>query len=118
MEDYYYLEELPLALKYGMSPHQFWDEDSDLFYAYQEAYINRMHELSWANGLYTELALEIALSNAFKDKNSKSIEYPNEDVYNPLKNVKKFEKIDTRKNNNHMYTLKQRLEERRMKENG
>lgn len=113
------MEELPLALEYGMTPHQFWDEDSDLLFAYQEAYINRTHKQSHITGLYVNLALMTTFSNMLKNKNAKQKEYPKEDVFNPFnaKNTPNktsvISKIDTSKNNNGIYKIKKLIEERR-----
>lgn len=123
MEDYYFFEELPLALEYGMTPQQFWEEDEDLFYVYQQAYINQKHNEAHLIGLYVELAVEIGINNLFAKKSEKQ-NYPYEDVYNPLKaNKEKTEKsllstIDTSKNNNGIYSIKKMIEERRKVNNG
>lgn len=119
METYYFVEELPLALEYGMSPHQFWEEDIDLFYAYQKAYVNRVHNQAHLIGLYNELAYSVTMANAFRQKNSDVVSYPKEDVYNPLKTQAKdkektfIESLDTSENNNQLYNIKKILEERR-----
>ena len=126
METYYYVEELPLAIEYGMSIDEFWNGDIDLFQAYQKAYINRLHKQSHIQGLYTKLALELAMSNAFKGKNDKYVNFPNEDIYNPFnqsinvvnKEDKFINNIDVSKNNNELYQLKAKLKERRKQKNG
>lgn len=84
MEAYFYVEELPLALEYGMTPKQFWEEDMDLFYAYQKAYVNRVHKQSHIQGLYANLAFQTTLSNVLAKKGDKAINYPNIDIYNPF----------------------------------
>jgi hypothetical protein len=123
LEDYYFFEELPLALEYGMTPQQFWEEDEDLFYVYQQAYVNKKHNEAHLIGLYVELAIEIGVNNLFAKKSEKQ-NYPYEDVYNPLKaNKEKTEKsllstIDTSKNNNGIYSIKKMIEERRKVNNG
>lgn len=124
METYYYVEELPLAIEYGMSIYEFWNEDIDLFYAYQKAYVNKTHSQAHIQGAYFNLAISIALSNAFKGKNDKEINYPKEDVFNPFKQEKTENKnsvianIDTSKNNKDLYQIKKRIEERRKLNNG
>ena len=125
MEAYYYVEELPLAIEYGMSIDEFWNGDIDLFYAYEKAYINRLHKQSHIQALYQKLAIEFAMSNAFKKKEDKYIEYPNEDIYNPFNNNisvnnknKVINKIDVSKNNNELYQLKAKMEERRKQKDG
>lgn len=121
METYYFVEELPLALEYGMSPHQFWEEDIDLFYAYQKAYVNRVHNQAHLIGMYNELAYSVTMANAFRQKNSDVVSYPKEDVYNPLKTQAKdkektfIESLDTTENNNQLYNIKKILERRKNK---
>lgn len=103
-----------------MTPQQFWDEDSDLFFAYQKAYVNKAHKKAHIEGLYEHLALTVSLSNAFREKGTKAIEYPKEDVFNPFnqreKSVDKetfISKLDTTKNNNELFQIKKIIEERR-----
>lgn len=107
-----------------MTPQQFWDEDSDLLYAYQESYINRTHKQAHITGLYVNLALMTTFSNMFKNRNTEGKQYPVEDVFNPF-NTNKTKKsntfisnIDTTKNNNGIYKIKKLIEERRKIKNG
>lgn len=124
METYYYVEELPLAIEYGMSIDEFWNGDIELFYAYQKAYINKLHKQSHIQGLYISLALNITYSNMFKKNSQQSTEYPKYDVYNPfLQNINKnnnsyISKIDTSTNNNELYQIKKRIKERGKINNG
>jgi hypothetical protein len=112
---------LPLALQYGMTPQQFWDEDSDLFFAYQKAYYNKVHKQAHINALYNNLAFSTTLSNAFREKGSKAIDFPKEDIFNPFTQEKKMEAenkkfintLDTSKNNNQLFQIKKIIEERR-----
>lgn len=118
MELYYFNEELPLSLEYGMTPHQFWDEDIDLFYAYEKAYIDRIHRMSFLQGRYIFDAITIATNNVFKGKNEKASEYHSEDVYNPFKTEigkkesKYINSIDTKKSNNGLNNIKAMIRER------
>lgn len=66
-----------------MTPKEFWENDIDTFYAYEKAYITKLHNESHIQGLYTNLALETALSNAFAKNSSKKVEYPKEPVFSP-----------------------------------
>ncbi len=120
METYYFVEELPLALEYGMTLDEFWNEDCDLLYAYQKAYINKLHTNAHIQGLYNELSYRIAIANSFKKKDDKPVEYPKEQVFNPFEQQKErnksfIENIDTSQNNNGLYNLKHILGERRKK---
>lgn len=122
METYYYVEELPLAIEYGMPIDEFWNGDIELFYAYQKAYINRLHRQSHIQGLYMNLALNVTYSNMFKKNNQKETEYPKFDVYNPfLQNINNnsyISKIDTSTSNNELYQIKKRIKERGKINNG
>lgn len=66
-----------------MTPKEFWENDIDTFYAYEKAYITKLHSESHIQGLYVNLALETALSNAFAKRGDKKEEYPNEPIYSP-----------------------------------
>lgn len=66
-----------------MTPKEFWENDIDTFYAYEKAYITRLHQESHIQGLYVHCALETALSNAFAKNGAKRVEYPKEPIYSP-----------------------------------
>lgn len=72
---------LPLAIEYGMTEEQFWYGEQYLFKAYEIAYQNRNHYNAWLKGKYINLAVKIAINNAFATKKSEIIDYPN---YEPL----------------------------------
>lgn len=74
---------MPKAIQYGMTPNQFWDDDGTLFYAYEKAYITKIHTESHIQGMYNYLALETIFSNAFAKKGSKKIEYPDKAIFSP-----------------------------------
>lgn len=68
----------------GMSYTDYWEGENCLPSFFIQAYNQRRkRELeeanfkAWLNGSYNELALEIALHNAFAGKNSPRAEYPN-----------------------------------------
>lgn len=118
METYYFVEELPLALEYGMTPHQFWDEDADLFYAYQQAYINKLHKQAHVQATYNSLATYLGIANAFREKGAEYIQYPKEEVFNPFAKIEEKEKsyintIDTSINNNGLYKIKRNFYQER-----
>lgn len=124
MEQFYFCEELPLALEYGMTPHEYWDEDEDLFVAYQKAYYNRLHKQAYLNGLYGYDAVEIALANVLRDskKTPKPYEYHKKDVYNPFNEENQEKKgyintINTTENNNELFSIKRKITEERSKIN-
>lgn len=118
------VEELPLALEYGMTLKEFWEEDCDLIYAYQKAYFNRLHNTSHLNGLYNLEAFKIVLNNAFVGDKNKFIDYPKEAIYNPFNSLENklsennVMNIDTTKNNNYLYNIKNRIMKERRNNNG
>lgn len=73
-----------------MSTEEFWHGDKKLYNAYQKSYYIGLHEQSWLNGLYVNVALCNLASNIFAKKGAKALEYPNK-PYNPFE--KKPEKI-------------------------
>lgn len=61
-----------MAITYGMSVKEFWEDDPDLFWAYRFSYIERIkfknedeNQIAWLQGAYIYEAVSIALSNAF-----------------------------------------------------
>lgn len=60
---------LPLAIQYGMTPEQFWHEDTELFVAYYKAYRRKVDETVYLQGYYTYLGMSLALGNAFSKRN-------------------------------------------------
>lgn len=87
--DNYYYDLLSLAIEYGMTPKQFWEEDIELFYCYQNAYLNRIHTQCHTQGLYNSIALGVVLGNMLKKKGTKDIEYPKENLLQQnLSNIK------------------------------
>ena len=116
-----YYDLLALAIEYGMTPKEFWEDDIQLLYVYQKAYINRLHKQTHLQGLYNELAFGVVVGRAFSKKNSKKMQYPKEDVYNPFKQENK--KIEQKSKPqemsiNDMYQLKKKFMERRKQMNG
>lgn len=116
-----YYEMLTMAIEYGMTPNEFWNDEIQLFYVYQKAYINRLHRETHLQGLYNELAFSVVISKAFSKKENNKITYPKEDVYNPFKQEKK--KVEQKQQTqqmsmNDMYQLKKKFMERRKQMNG
>lgn len=61
-----------MALTYGMSVKEFWEDDPDLFWAYRFSYYTKQKEEqekfnsnAWLQGAYFYEALSVALCNAF-----------------------------------------------------
>lgn len=76
-------EVLPLALQYGMSVEEFWHEDKKLYNAYQKSYYIGLHEKSWLDGFYFNVALCNLAGNIFRKKGAKALEYPDKPI-NPF----------------------------------
>ena len=71
-----------MAIEYGMSVHEFWEEDPDLFWAYRFSYFNQIknrQELfnhnAWLQGAYFYEGISVAFNNAF---NKNKLKYPKE----------------------------------------
>lgn len=90
MYEFYLIEILPSAIRYGMTAEQFWHEDKRLFDAFQKSYYTGLHEKSWLDGLYFNVALCNLASNIFAKKGAKPLEYPDK-PFDPF--AKKPEKI-------------------------
>ncbi len=94
-------EKCILCMSLGMSYTDYWEGENCLPSFFIQAYNQRRkRELeeanfrAWLNGSYNELALEIALHNAFSGKNSPRAEYPDKppEIFQHEKTEK--EKID------------------------
>lgn len=66
---------------FGMSSREFWEEDTQLYWAYRTFYLKKMemeaetmNYNNWLNGSYIHLATSISLNNAFSKK---KMDYPN-----------------------------------------
>lgn len=66
-----------------MSVEQFWYEDKRLYDAYQKAYYTNLHEKSWINGIYFDVALNNLAFNISRKKGERPLEYP-EKPFNPF----------------------------------
>ena len=74
---------LPLAIEYGMSIKDFWENDPELFWAYRFSYINKLKRENeekqynaWLQGLYFYDGISIALANSFGKANFKYPQVP------------------------------------------
>ena len=61
-----------MAITYGMSVKEFWEESPDLFWAYRFSYYNKLeneHQMvnnsAWLQGAYFYEAISVALGNVF-----------------------------------------------------
>lgn len=84
----------PSAIMFGMSSKEFWEEDPQLYWAYQTFYLKqqemkfeRDNQYMWLQGMYIYEGVSVALNNAFQ-KTKKSY---SEEPYN-LKGRKEQQK--------------------------
>lgn len=63
---------MPLAITYGMSVKEFWEDNPDLFWAYRFSYYTNkkleqeeMNYRLWLQGVYFHEAVAVALANSF-----------------------------------------------------
>ena len=73
MQNQYYDELLPYALKCGMTADEFWNSEPRLFSSYikkNQLQLDEINYQAWLFGLYEYKAICTALGNAFSDKGS------------------------------------------------
>ena len=82
MTDWFY-DLLPMAITYGMSIKEFWEDDPNLFWAYRFSFYERQkanqetqNVSNWLQGAYIYEALVVALGNSFGGKGMKPLSYP------------------------------------------
>lgn len=71
-----------MALEFGMTSKEFWQDDPNLFSSYRTFYINKYKKQSeidnnnaWLFGLYNNMALNVSLSNMWKKEGEKPSMY-------------------------------------------
>lgn len=81
MLDYFNFYLLPLSIRIGMTPDQFWNGDPDYFWSYWDAYveskkqqIREQNNFAFTQGQYFMLAI----SHCFQDPSHKKQIYPKE----------------------------------------
>ena len=72
-----------MAITYGMSVKEFWEDNPDLFWAYRFSYFNKLkfereifNNNAWLQGAYFHEAITVALCNAFSKQKVKYSEKP------------------------------------------
>ena len=72
-----------MAITYGMSVKEFWEDNPDLFWAYRFSYFTRLkseqeifNNNAWLQGAYFHEAVSVALCNAFGKQKVKYSEKP------------------------------------------
>ena len=68
-----------MAITFGMSTREFWEEDPEYLWAYRKSYIDKMkiqqetdNFNAWLNGLYVFNAVSISLYNGFGKGSAKA----------------------------------------------
>ena len=64
------------SIRYGMTYNQFWFDDPQLYYTYEEIYLDKLKEkdiYNWQLGQYIQLAIGSCLA--------KECKYPNEPIF-------------------------------------
>lgn len=59
---------LPLALTFGMSAKEFWEDDPELLWAYRKSYTDKTQQVNfeaWLHGLYVFDAVNTVIYNGF-----------------------------------------------------
>ena len=74
---------MPMAITYGMSVKEFWEDNPDLFWAYRFSYFTKIkteqeifNNNAWLQGAYFHEAITVALCNAFGKQKIKYSEKP------------------------------------------
>lgn len=74
------------AIKYGMTPKEFWHSDINDYYAYEIAYVEKLHETTHLQGYYNYIALQTIFSNMFRKDGEKVEHYPKQNLYIEFEN--------------------------------
>ena len=72
-----------MAITYGMSVKEFWDDNPDLFWAYRFSYYEKMkneneifNQNAWVQGAYIYEAVQVAINNSFGKHKLEYSKYP------------------------------------------
>lgn len=72
-----------MAITYGMSVREFWEDNPDLFWAYRFSYFTKLkteqeifNNNAWLQGAYFHEAITVALCNAFSKQKVKYSDKP------------------------------------------
>ena len=97
----WFYELLPMAILYGMSIDEFWNQDPDLFWAYRYAYFERLeieqsifNYNAWLQGAYFHEALSVSLCNAFSKQKAEYSKKPYDLIRYESKEDEKMKKLE------------------------
>lgn len=72
-----------MAITYGMSVKEFWEDDPDLFWAYRFSYYEKVkyenevyNQNAWLQGAYIYEAVQVAINNSFGKHKLEYSKYP------------------------------------------
>lgn len=72
-----------MAITYGMSVKEFWEDSPDLFWAYRFSYFERLkneneifNQNAWLQGAYIYEAVQVAINNSFGKHKEEYHKYP------------------------------------------
>ena len=95
-----------MAITYGMSVKEFWEDDPDLFWAYRFSYFERLkneqemfNQNAWLQGGYICEAVQVAINNCFNKKKVQAIMGKNESSTTNKGNTEGGEIINERTDN-------------------
>ena len=77
------------SIKYGMTYNQFWFDDPQLYYTYEEVYLEKLKEkdcLNWQLGQY----IQCAISSCFEQ----NCKYPEKPMFYAREKEKKLSMLD------------------------
>ena len=85
-----------MAITYGMSVKEFWEDSPDLFWAYRFSYFERLkyennvfNQNAWLQGAYIYEAVQVAINNSFGKHKLAYSKYP---YGTPEEEIKRREK--------------------------
>lgn len=91
-----------MAITYGMSVKEFWDDDPDLFWAYRFSYYERLkyennnfNQNAWLQGAYIYEAVQVAINNSFGKHKLAYSKYP---YGTPQEEIERREQEETKRN--------------------
>ena len=77
------------SIKYGMSYNQFWFDDPQLYYIYEEAYLEKLKErdiFNWQMGVYMQYAIGSCLA--------KECKYPTSPIFSAKEKKKQLTMLE------------------------
>ena len=92
---------LPLAISYGMTSKEFWEDEPRLFNAYRISFEERQKtndENAWLIGYYVYIGVQTNLYNAFKESGDPARTYPDTPISWKQQEIDKNKIVEEREN--------------------